>query len=112
MTVKPPLVQGLAETQRDFDRYQNQAFGSREPQFFALELAGECGELANLEKKMWRDPSRTECLDAVGYEAADIFIALMNYANSRGLNLEALVSEKLAKIERRRQAGEMGPSLK
>lgn len=107
-TVTPPRVCGIAESQKNFSDYQSIAFPARPPEFFALELAGECGELANLEKKIWRDPSRTDCLQELGGEAADIFIALVNYCNARNIDLEAEVSQKLLKIELRRVQGLMG----
>ncbi len=107
--LNPPLVTGLAETQKSFLEYQLKAFGQRSPSFFALELAGEVGELANLEKKIWRDPERDVDLTQLSDEAADVFIALMNYCNARGLALESAVSNKLERIEKRRCAGAMGP---
>lgn len=107
--LNPPKVQGLAETQKSFLEYQLKAFGQRSPSFFALELAGEVGELANLEKKIWRDPERELELNKLSDEAADVFIALMNYCNARGVALENAVSSKLEKIEKRRCAGAMGP---
>lgn len=108
MTFVPPIVRGIRDTQADFNRYQNEAFGARSPEFFALELAGECGELANLEKKIWRDPSRSDCRAALPDEAADVLIALMNYCNSRGIDLESAVVAKLERIEQRRLQGAMG----
>lgn len=106
----PPQVEGLEKTQSSFMNYQLRAFGQRSASFFALELAGECGELANLEKKMWRDPHRPVDEKHLADEAADVFIALMNYCNARGIQLEAAVQSKLARIEERRCAGLMGPT--
>lgn len=106
--VVPPAVFGLNKTQENFAQYQNKAFPKREPQFFALELAGECGELANCEKKLWRDPARKIEENKLEDEAADVFIALINYCNTRGINLENAVQRKLSEIERRRVAGLMG----
>lgn len=106
----PPQVQGLATTQHSFLDYQLRAFGQRRPAFFALELAGECGELANLEKKLWRDPEYHIATNSLSDEAADVFIALMNYCNSRGIALEAAVQTKLEQIEERRRQGRMGPT--
>jgi len=105
----PPTVGGLAETQASFMDYQLRAFGQRSPSFFALELAGECGELANLEKKLWRDPERAVDAQHLADEAADVFIALMNYCNARGIALEQAVQSKLSRIEERRRSGAMGP---
>jgi NTP pyrophosphatase (non-canonical NTP hydrolase) len=106
----PPQVQGLAPTQQSFLAYQLRAFGQRSASFFALELAGECGELANLEKKLWRDPVRGVDPQHIADEAADVFIALMNYCNARGIELEAAVQSKLLRIEERRRQGHMGPT--
>ncbi len=88
--------------QREFDRYQIAFFPARSPEFFCLELCGEAGELANLEKKRWKgkDISHGDLAD----EAADVFIALCNYANSRGIDLATAVSNKLSNIEEKRAA--------
>jgi NTP pyrophosphatase (non-canonical NTP hydrolase) len=93
----------LSEIQDRFDVYQKACFTERPPEFFALELNGEAGELANLEKKSWKGKAveHTRFDD----EAADVFIALMNYCNARGVELGAAVGEKLEEIERRRSTG-------
>ncbi len=106
--VPPPIVRGLRNAQQSFTQYQSQAFEDRSPSFFALELAGECGELANLEKKAWRI-GKVANPSALEEEAADVFISLINYCNSREIDLEKAVEEKLHAIEQRRQRGEMGP---
>lgn len=107
--LNPPSAHGLSKIQEQFDTYQRAAFGMREANFFALELCGECGELANLEKKRWRDPAKA--MDPVRFseEAADVLISLLNYCNARGVNLESAVTSKLEEIEKRRLAGMMGP---
>ena len=63
---------------------------------------------ANLEKKIWRDPTHPPDMKHVADEAADVFIALMNYCNARGIDLEPAVMQKLVRIEERRLAGLMG----
>ncbi len=90
----------LNNVQRLFRLYQDAAFPARSPEFFCLELCGEAGELANLEKKRWKGKSIDDArfLD----EAADVFIALMNYSNARDLNLGDAVREKLVRIEAKR----------
>lgn len=90
----------LAASQSHFDEYQRSYFPERPPEFFCLELNGEAGELANNEKKLWKGKiiSHEELAD----EAADVFIALMNYSNSRQINLGKAVAEKLEKIEKKR----------
>ena len=97
----PRSYEGLRTLQGEFARYQEEAFPKREPRFFALELAGETGELANLEKKEWkgREVERAAYTD----EAADVMIAVMNYANARGIDLGRAVSDKMTEIERIRR---------
>ncbi len=105
----PPLprsYEGLRALQAEFERYQKRAFPARGPRFFALELAGETGELANLEKKEWRGGAIAPA--AYADEAADVVIAALNYANARGIDLGAAVSEKMSEIERRRRRAPEG----
>lgn len=106
--VNPPEVFGLRGAQASFRAYQSAAFEDRPPSFFALELAGECGELCNVEKKIWRNPERPLNLPHLAEEAADVLITLLNYCNARGIDLESAVVSKLAIIEQRRQQGLMG----
>lgn len=93
----------LGGVQEGFDAYQRACFTERPSEFFALELNGEAGELANLEKKAWK--GKEIPADRFEDEAADVFIALMNYCNARGINLGEAVAEKVRTIEERRQAG-------
>lgn len=101
----PSGYSGLATLQAEFRRYQEAAFPHRPPRFFALELAGETGELANLEKKVWKG-RRVDEADFAD-EAADVCIALLNFANSRGIDLAAAVERKMVRIDtgRRIDAG-------
>lgn len=92
--------QSMAELQRAFQSYQSAAFPERSPQFFALELAGEAGEVANNEKKIWKGSEVPPELRAD--EAADVLISVMNYANSAGIDLAEAVRKKLLVIEERR----------
>ncbi|GAB5464827.1 MAG: hypothetical protein Kapaf2KO_02630 [Candidatus Kapaibacteriales bacterium] len=91
----------LKSIQEGFDSYQNAYFETRSPEFFCLELNGEAGELANLEKKQWK--GREIDHDRFGDEAADVLIALMNYCNARNVSLGQCVATKLQKIETKRQ---------
>ena len=95
----PRSYGGVRALQEAFQAYQREAFPPREPRFFPLELCGEAGELANLEKKAWKERP----VEAAAYadEAADVFIALLNYANARGVDLGRAVEAKMAEIERR-----------
>ena len=91
---------GLRTLQTEFRRYQEDAFPERPPRFFALELAGETGELANLEKKVWK--GREVAQAAFDDEAADVCIALLNFANSRGIDLATVVERKMRIIDEKR----------
>lgn len=95
------LPSDLANVQRGFDAYQRACFPERGTHFFALELCGEAGELANLEKKDWKGKEIPP--ERFADEAADVLISLMNYANSRGVDLGKAVAEKVLEIERRRR---------
>lgn len=100
--ILPGSYGGLQTLQAEFERYQEAAFPYRPPRFFALELAGETGELANLEKKVWKGLR----IDEADFEdeAADVCIALLNYANSRGIDLAGAVEEKMRRIDAKRLA--------
>ncbi|OGU13261.1 MAG: hypothetical protein A2X61_03725 [Ignavibacteria bacterium GWB2_35_12] len=91
----------LNKIQSEFDSYQQDIFPIRTPEFFCLELNGEAGELANAEKKLWKGKNVEHYI--LEDEAADVFIALMNYSNSRHIELGKAVKEKLIKIEEKRQ---------
>ncbi|MBX3042714.1 MAG: hypothetical protein KIT33_01320 [Candidatus Kapabacteria bacterium] len=98
------LLEKVAEyiqtIQSGFDAYQNECFDKRLPQFFCLELNGEAGELANLEKKSWK--GKDVPFDRFEDEAADVMIALLNYSNSKGIELGKAVYNKLVRIENKR----------
>jgi NTP pyrophosphatase (non-canonical NTP hydrolase) len=87
----------ISEIQEAFGNYQSEYFQERSPQFFCLELNGEAGELANTEKKIWKGRENEE--SKLADEAADVFIALFNYVNSRNIKLEESIINKLKKIE-------------
>ncbi|HRT68036.1 MAG TPA: hypothetical protein P5216_04785 [Bacteroidota bacterium] len=91
------IANNLGQIQLKFNEYQYNHFPQRSPEFFCLELNGEAGELANLEKKQWKGRD-VNPLD-YQYESADVFIALMNYVNSRNIDLKSAVIDKLGKIE-------------
>ncbi len=95
------LTNNLSLIQKKFDIYQNNCFSKKTPEFFCLELNGEAGELANIEKKQWK--GKNVEFSKFEDEAADVFIALINYCNARGVNIENAVIEKLKKIEEKRQ---------
>ncbi len=88
----------INQIQNYFDAYQKSHFPERSPEFFCLELNGEAGELANAEKKNWKG----KIIDKSVFEdeSADVFIALMNYANARKIKLGSAIAQKLLKIEK------------
>lgn len=94
-------LESLKNIQKEFDGYQKEYFPARSPEFFCLELNGEAGELANFEKKSWKGKH----IDPADFadEAADVLIALMNYSNSRGIDLAEAVLGKLKRIETKRE---------
>ena len=94
------VATSLKEIQSGFDEYQKGFFTDRKPEFFSLELCGEAGELANLEKKLWKGKIISH--DRLNDEAADVFIALQNYCNARGIDLGKAVAQKLDRIEEMR----------
>ena len=94
------VKQSISSVQNGFDDYQNKHFPQRSPEFFCLELNGEAGELANIEKKRWKGKQISE--ERFADEAADVLIALMNYSNSRKIDLAKAVADKLQTIENKR----------
>lgn len=102
-----PILDSLLRVQSLFDAYQQANFPVRPPEFFCLELCGEVGELANLQKKLWKGKAIGEA--ELADEAADVFIALMNYANAANIDVAGAVVEKLQRIEeKRKQLKEQG----
>lgn len=83
-----------------FDKYQSEFFPKRKPEFFCLELNGEAGELANSEKKIWKGKQIAK--EELAEEAADVFIALINYVNTRKIDLTDSLLKKLNRIEEKR----------
>lgn len=90
----------LPRLQSRFAAYQKENFPERSPEFFCLELCGEVGELANLEKKQWKGMVVKH--EQFADEAADALIALVNYTNARGIDLGSAVKTKLGIIEQQR----------
>ena len=95
------IYKSLNAVQKGFDVYQVNYFPNRTPEFFCLELNGEAGELANLEKKEWK--GKKQDAEKFGDEAADVMIALMNYSNARNIDLASEVIKKLKKIDEKRE---------
>lgn len=94
------VADALESVRQGFDNYQNACFEAKPPEFFCLELNGEAGELANIEKKAWKGKEIPH--EEFEDEAADVLIALMNYCNAKGINLGDSVRRKLMMIEEKR----------
>lgn len=90
------VADGVPAVQAAFDAYQTACFIERPSEFFALELTGEAGELANIEKKRWKGAPYDE--EHRADEAADVFISLMNFCNAAGIDLTEAVVKKLERI--------------
>lgn len=90
------VADGVPAVQAAFDAYQKACFIERPSEFFALELNGEAGELANIEKKRWKGAPYDE--EHRADEAADVFISLMNFCNAAGIDLTEAVVKKLGRI--------------
>lgn len=97
LQLQSSISDNLPHIQDLFDTYQQEYFLQRPPEFFSLELCGEAGELANKEKKLWKGKQISD--DELSEEAADVFIALFNYVNSRKLNFTEAIVKKLQKIQ-------------
>jgi NTP pyrophosphatase (non-canonical NTP hydrolase) len=94
------VFENLPEILTYFDKYQLEFFPKRSPEFFCLELNGEAGELANSEKKIWKGKKIAN--EELAEEAADVFIALINYVNTRKIDLTDSLLKKLNRIEEKR----------
>jgi NTP pyrophosphatase (non-canonical NTP hydrolase) len=91
----------IKKAQNEFDHYQKAYYKARSSEFFCLELCGEAGELANIEKKVWK--GKDIPFEKFEDEAADVLIALMNYCNAKNIDLSKSLMNKLVKIEKRRK---------
>lgn len=102
----PTGYTGLRKLQQEFEEYQARAFPTRPARFFSLELCGEAGEIANLEKKEWKNMKVSPA--DLAEEAADTAIALLNYSNARGIDLATEVERKMSKIDEKRKRDQGG----
>ena len=81
------------------------SYASEDERFLALALCGECGELANMIKKRWRDG--VDLSEEVKEEIADIRVYLALLAKCFGIEgdkLDAQVQMKLNKVVEKFQA--------
>jgi NTP pyrophosphatase (non-canonical NTP hydrolase) len=69
------------------------------PPFFALAIAGEAGELANLYKKEWRGDAIDR--EDIPMEMADVRIYLEHLATELGADLDDACDLKLGIVEKR-----------
>lgn len=89
-----------------------------DPNFWALSLAGEAGEVANWHKKHWRDRAEgrgeefSPSFDELKSELGDVMICLALLAEAHGINLTEATLEKLREINRRIAQGRQGVDKK
>jgi len=105
-------IEQLKKLQQEFDE---QYFGpyERKPEdflFFAVALAGEVGEFANLVKKFYREKrwdrlvekdQNRDYLTDMKKEITDVFIYFLIIANNLNLEIEKEYLEKLEKNKKR-----------
>lgn len=90
---------------KDMTSHLFPSFSNEDERFLVLALCGECGELANMIKKRWRDgvDLTEECRD----EIADIRVYLELIAKRfdiEGIKLDFRVQDKLAKVVEKHKA--------
>lgn len=94
MLSKPKKI--VAEFNREFNLPTEKSFENMK--FYALELAGEVGELANIIKKMWRSGESLELQEKLKEETADVLISYLLFLNASGIDIESAFEEKISKL--------------
>ncbi len=85
-----------------------------DPNFWALSLAGEAGEVADWHKKHWRDRAEgrgtqhSPTLSELRSELGDVMICLALLAEAHGIDLTKATLDKLREIHRRIAQGRQG----
>jgi NTP pyrophosphatase (non-canonical NTP hydrolase) len=69
--------------------------------FYALGLAGEAGEVANVVKKMVRDGSSADLRASLGIELADVLTYLLLLADEVGVDIVEMYRVKAEHNDRR-----------
>lgn len=90
---------GMFELHEKMTAHLFPAYSNTDERFLALALCGECGELANLIKKRWRDG--VDKSEEIRDEIADIRVYLELIAkcfNVEGEKLDERVKAKLQKV--------------
>lgn len=92
----------------DYAIYPNKNFN---PEYAALGLAGEAGEVCNKIKKIQRDNLDMDTVrDAIASEASDVLWYLAALCSEFGLDLDVIAQTNLMKLESRRARGVIGGS--
>ena len=94
------VLSGLARQYREnserwFPKWHGPDLGMPLTVAYALGLAGEVGEVANVVKKMQRDGESAELAEGLGAELADCFIYLLLLADEAGVDLHAECEAKV-----------------
>lgn len=72
-----------------------------ERNFLILAAAGEMGELANVQKKIWRDGPSEELYRKLDDEIADVLIYLEHLCKSRQVDPDVICARKLEEVRHR-----------
>lgn len=90
-----------ANSERWFPRWHSPDLGMPLTVAYALGLAGEVGEVANLVKKQMRDGQVAEGTEPLGAELADCLTYLLLLADEEGIDIVAEYRRKAAVNEAR-----------
>lgn len=107
------------ETLMNFKDYQEEAIKTAiYPQEYkimypAMGLAGECGEILNKIKKVYRDKDgkfSDETKIALSLELGDVLWYVAALAEDLGVSLNAVAGDNIAKLSSRKERGVIGGS--
>lgn len=95
----------------EYDDYVNESVQYKDPTYAALGLAGECGEVVEVIKKLYREHnqdwdnhiiSKVSLLDDILYELGDVLWYTARLANLLGSSLEEVAEMNMEKLDARR----------
>lgn len=103
----------------NFNEYQQKAISTAiypkkySVMYPAMGMAGECGEVINKVKKVYRDNDGTfdeEIRKKIADEIADVLWYIATLANDLGYDLESLAIQNIEKLSSRKERGVIGGS--